>query len=106
MPGNFRHADPVTATRPPAESGMIPVLDDTRLTAGDRFHLHCTVNNPQPDLLNVPLEGYAVETETVLDFTWPQVGGSADGLMFYGLCCRASSFDFVGDLQIVPWSYR
>ncbi|MBN1355162.1 hypothetical protein JXA40_02715 [bacterium] len=127
---------PTPTPSPPAGSGMILVLDDTRLTAGDRFHLHCIITNPQPDplnvdlfiildvygqfwcwpswqpietgldgMMNVPLEGYAVETETVLDFTWPQVGGSADGLMFYGLCCRASSFDFVGDLQIVPWSY-
>jgi len=56
--------------------------------------------------MGVVLPAYFSESETVLDFIWPDITGAADGLMFYGLCCHASTFEIIGNLQVISWSYN
>jgi hypothetical protein len=55
--------------------------------------------------MDVILPAHFSESETVLDFIWPDITGAANGLMFYGVCCHASTFEVIGNLQVINWSY-
>ncbi|MBN1357015.1 hypothetical protein JXA40_12205 [bacterium] len=43
--------------------------------------------------------------ETVLDFMWPVVSGSATGLYFYGALFKAGSFDPAGEIRSIEWGF-
>ena len=44
--------------------------------------------------------------EEVLNFAWPVISGSADGLGFWGAAFLPDSYDFIGDLQYIEWEYN
>jgi len=111
-------------------------LDDRDLVAGDRFHLHLVLHNPeQADfaadayvLLGVhgdfwswpswiPLEdgvdyqavfcgAMTAQPMTLLDFSWPAGAGTAAGLEFYGALFEPSSFNMIGNLAYIEWEFR
>ena len=123
-----------TPTIPP--TGLELVMNDTHLSTGDRFLLDMRVSNREPDtitgdvyiLLDVAgsffcwpswrpvAEGldkriYVIApgtsaTGTVLDFIWPPVDGSMTGLHFFGAMFRHDSFDLLGSVSVIEWSYN
>ncbi len=123
-----------TPTIPP--TGLELIMNDTHLSAGDRFLLDMRVSNREPDtitgdvyiLLDVagsffcwpswrPIaEGldkriYVIApgtsaTGTILDFTWPTVDGSMTGLHFFGAMFRHDSFDLLGNPCVVDWEFN
>ncbi|MBN1354996.1 hypothetical protein JXA40_01885 [bacterium] len=128
---------PVPPTATPAyETGMVLILEDTDLIAGDEFYLHMFLSNretqplyldayilldvygnfwcwPSWRSLNTGLDGssfilnpLSTSHEAVLRFVWPGNVGNADGLYFYGVACHAGSFDIVGPVNAISWRYR
>ena len=133
--GFHSHPTPGSANLPESATGMILFLDDRSLSAGDRFKLYFTLWPDSSTyltdaylLLDVyglyfswpawqPLDaglgsqsytvypGNAVH-EAVFDFSWPAVEGSADGLYFYAVAMRKGTYEMIGDLQVIRFSYN
>lgn len=111
------------------------VLADTDLTTGDLFMLAYYLHNPEMDsytadvwiLLEVNDHYWcypswiSLETavdfsagievlsgasyyEEVLNFEWPDASGGIE-CIFYGAAFEPGTFDFIGDLQVIHWSY-
>jgi hypothetical protein len=110
-------------------------LDDTQLSSGDNFHLYFFLHNPEntaydcdaylllgvygmywcwPSWVEITTdidsEAYTVPsmgsiTEECLQFAWPQDIGSAEGLEFIGCIFEPGSWNMIGDVQYIQWSY-
>ncbi|MBN2053605.1 aryl-sulfate sulfotransferase [bacterium] len=116
------------------EDGMRLMLEDDHLDYGDRCYLHFTIgprlNATEMDvylLLDVfgeywcwpewrpldegidygtySLDAWETVAEDVLDFTWPMVEGTGAGLLFYGAAFARDTFDLLGELQVIEFSY-
>ncbi len=48
--------------------------------------------------------GYDGTTE-IFNFTWPSVGGHADGLKFYAGCLMTGTADLIGNIDLVEFGY-
>ncbi len=124
-----------TATPYIPPKGMELFMDDIALVPGDRFYLYMNLNNPDtadytadayvllaiggeywcwPGWKNVTegldyrqytLAPKTVTTVDILDFTWPQISGHADGLQFYGCLFKPGSWDMIGSIQVITWGY-
>lgn len=129
------HPTPGSANLPETSCGMTLFLDDRHLSEGDAFNLYFTLwpdsatyvadayvlmdvyglyfSWPQWTTLDQGLgsqlytvyPGNAVQ-ETVLGFTWPSVDGSGSNLFFYGAVMRQGTYDIIGDLQVIEFSYE
>lgn len=115
--------------------GMTLSMMDTDLQTGDRFYLHFVLNSfdiarnmdayvllsvgnqywfwPSWVSLETGIDYQTFDLQAgdtlnvdVLDFDWPQVGGIATGLFFYGAAFTESSFDLIGDVQVIEFGYR
>ncbi|MBN1355112.1 hypothetical protein JXA40_02465 [bacterium] len=140
MPPTDTPAPPTDTPVPPTETpsfekGMVLMLDDTDLTAGDRFYLHMNLNNPEPEayqadayvLLGIwgdywfwpswihmsqglDSQTYSIPSGTtpkdLLDFTWPGNVGQAGNLEFIGCLFRPGSWNMIGSVQYINWSYH
>ncbi len=97
----------------------------------DDFILECRIVNPGPFLeLNefiilevygsywfyddwtqnfdyVPIEipAYSDETESILQFVWPEGAGTADGLKFYAALLD-NAFNLVTDIDVITWGFE
>jgi hypothetical protein len=124
----------VPPTPTPMPGGIDVTLDlaDDWLQPGDQFLLTFTAFNPGAsanldiycvlevfgsfyfwpgwtqslDSANWTLATGEEKTETILDFTWPNVSGPVNGLKFYGLAANAGTFDVVSNIEIVEWGYQ
>ncbi len=126
---------PLTPTQQP-EIGMHLILEDDDIIAGDQLYLHFNIYNPQQEelfcdayiLLDVygnywcwpswQKIQYGLECETysimpcsnlhedVLQFIWPENAGYALGIRFLGATFHAGSWDLIGNLQMIQWSYH
>lgn len=115
--------------------GMILAMDDRDLWKGDRFYLHFTLGSElnaasmdayvilnaggyfwcwpswKPMDAGLDSENYTIPAGQslaidVLDFDWPQVEGSASGLVFYGAAFTEGTFDLIGDVQVIEFGYK
>ncbi|MCD4652319.1 hypothetical protein K8T06_00095 [bacterium] len=120
---------------PVKDLGIRLMLDDVLLKENDRFYLHFDLWSAEQAMdmdIYILLDTYGlyyawpswVSLETgidsktfsvlpdelyhhdVLDFIWPAVGGSASGFYFYGASFESGSFDFIGDIQAIRFSYQ
>ncbi len=117
------------------ETGMILILDDRELTAGDVFDLRMVLNNPDagalhceayvvldvfgsyfcwPSWSNIDVKldckSYNVDpqsavNEDILQFTWPSGIGAAGPLYFLGVLCEFDTYNLIGDVQMLEWRY-
>ncbi|MBN1354987.1 hypothetical protein JXA40_01825 [bacterium] len=126
---------PPTDTPTIPDQGMELIMTDTDLQAGDEFHLYFHLHNPEStaydtdvylllgvygsywcwpswdsifehldyQVFNVP-EMQTV-TEEVLQFTWPAGVGTLGGLEFIGCAFEPGSWNMIGTLQYIMWSY-
>jgi hypothetical protein len=46
------------------------------------------------------------DPETVLDFTWPPVAGSASGIVFWSAFTNLEDTQLVGSVSRVEWGYE
>jgi subtilisin family serine protease len=119
---------------PPA--GMELIMADTELQAGEELYLHFYLHNPGPapyqgdayvvlefsgaywfwpswipmsegiDYRTIDVPARSSYHEDVLRFVWPPGVGSASGLHFYGALFQPGTFDLIGEIQVITWSYR
>jgi hypothetical protein len=112
------------------------MLDDKDMTAGERFYLHMYLHNPTSEpydadayvllgvygaywswpswseiSVNLDHDQYSCNAneshhESLLDFTWPEVGGSADGLEFIGCLFEPGTWNIIGEVNYFTWGYR
>lgn len=57
------------------------------------------------DKQTVLMQSAGQRQESVLRFEWPAGVGSAQGLNFYGAVFYSGTFNLIGELQIIGWSY-
>jgi hypothetical protein len=109
-------------------------LNDLLFTPGDAFELSCAVIHETGDsvaahlfvLLDVygeyyfwPSWGQALDYDplslgpgeglprfTVLAFTWPEVTGSAEGLLFWGALVNEANTELLAPVVRIEWAYR
>jgi hypothetical protein len=54
---------------------------------------------------NVMIDPMTIHHRAALLFIWPSDVGAADGLYFHGAATSAGTFDFIGDVHSIMWSY-
>jgi len=111
-------------------------MADTELQAGEELYLHFYLHNPGPapyqgdayvvlefsgaywfwpswipmsegiDYRTIDVPARSSYHEDVLRFVWPPGVGSASGLHFYGALFQPGTFDLIGEIQVITWSYR
>ncbi|MBN1550331.1 hypothetical protein JW979_02630 [bacterium] len=132
---------PPPATPTPSPTQTIPdkgirlVLDDNELEAGDTFHLHMFLYNPDPypydgdvyvllqitdsywcwpswcnlnthlDFTTYTIPARTIVTDQILQFTWPQNAGSGGPYAFIAAMFSSGTWNLVGDVQIENWTY-
>jgi hypothetical protein len=105
-------------------------LSDTVFDPGDRFTLSTKVSNDNPGIyadeyiiLNIgftywfapswttSIDSFSryfetgITTETILDFTWPDVNGHGEGMKFYGFLCKPDTYVLISNIDIVEFSF-
>ncbi len=125
----------ITPTTTPdiTELGVDLQLSQDIFHSGDRFLLQAILSNPGPDepadvpfvvLLDVfsdyfwypgwtsefqfePVDlNIGRQDKSILDFTWPEVDGSAEGLLFYGAFLNNSFTEIVGNWDYVSFGWE
>ncbi|MCD4654969.1 right-handed parallel beta-helix repeat-containing protein [bacterium] len=120
---------------PDPDAGMTLYLDDKQLMSGDTFNLYYDLYNASVDDISVAvwilLDVYNLywcypswvyledgmdfqivdvkflrnHRETVLQFPWPSIDGSATGLRFWGVSLDNSTSEIIGTIRSIEWSY-
>lgn len=44
--------------------------------------------------------------KSIMNFEWPEVGGSMDGLSFYGFLCRPGQYELVSNVDVVSFGFE
>lgn len=55
--------------------------------------------------MNLSVDSMSTHHKAALFFVWPDNVGAASDLYFYGAATTAGTFNFIGDLQMIPWSF-
>jgi hypothetical protein len=127
---------PTSTETPIPARGMNLVLDDDDLGAGDRFSLHYSAFNPEPEeyecdayILLAVYDNYwswpgwsdvnekldkksltiapnSAFEENALAFDWPPNVGAAEGLQFYGALFEKDGWVLIGTVQIINWQFH
>ncbi|MBN1355955.1 agmatine deiminase family protein [bacterium] len=132
IPSTATPAPPTsTPTAGPPEPAIDLELNRTVYRSGDPFIFTCRVTNTGAgctvsqyilldiygsfwfwpgwteslDFMNRYLDRGFNDTETVFDFTWPEVGGSAAGLRFWGALLDPETMTLMGEYDMVEFSY-
>jgi hypothetical protein len=58
------------------------------------------------DFKQVTVPAESSETESILQFTWPEDIGAGPILHFYGALFAPGTWDLIGDVQIVQFTYH
>jgi glucoamylase len=121
-----------TATPQPAAPYVELLLSDSLFEAGDRFLLELLLENPAPareadvylaleafgtyyfwpgwttavDRGRRTLPAWGESRETILDFTWPEGAGSAQGLHFYALLTHPDTLELWSNVASATFSFR
>ncbi len=123
---------PPTETPTPDTEAFVKLhLNKTDFTSGDDFMLDVEIYNPRetktlqeyilldvfgisyyfwpgwtetPDYQDIDLTPGFHETDHILNFTWPDNAGAADGLKFWGALVDVDSI--YGNFDYVEWSYH
>lgn len=129
-------ATPAATATPMLPPGMTLTMPDLDLEAGETFMLEMDRCNPDTNVMSCDayllLDVYGVywswpswqpldngldsmhydmnaasqDHETILNFEWPAGAGSASGLSFYGAMFHPGTWELIGDLQHISWSYH
>ncbi|MBN1295923.1 hypothetical protein JXA80_04025, partial [bacterium] len=119
----------------PAVPAMNLALNQEYYRAGDVFRLTIKLVNPYPDILtadayialavggqywfwpswrpyppwvdkqSIGIEPFSGTLQTLLEFTWPEVGGAADDIAFWGVLVDPESGILLSDLESVMFGY-
>ncbi len=125
---------PIPSPTPPADLGITLELSQLSFRTGDEFYLNAMLSNPGPALSPVAmwviLDVYStywfypgwvqypdiaytwvdlmpgISDETIIaPFLWPDVTGSAEGLIFWAALLDADMQTILGTLDSVEWGY-
>jgi Peptidase family C25 len=119
----------------PFDPSLILNLNQSFFVPGDPFILSADMMNPHPDPLDTNLlvalnidslfwfwpswvqyppdidserlqiEAFSSQSESILEFTWPEISGTGSGITFYGIMMNEDSSSAISDLVYTSFGY-